>query len=540
MITTIIVDDELWVCQLIKRIVKWEDLDFHIIGEAHDGNEAFELVKAKKPDIVITDIRMPGFDGISLIKNVKELGLDTKFIIISGYSDFGYAKDALRYGALGYLLKPIDRKELTDLLTSVRSSVFSQREKVVEEELAKGKLAHSLNQLKEKFFLNFLFSDVNKREELHIDKFNQEYESNFKFGYFQVDIFKIDYKNCEQVNESTEAEVLDNIQQIISSEFEHICFDMATAKLNNQVLCILNYNPLKDFTIRNSIHSAFDKIRNSIPLMRDFDLTAGIGSSETDFNFLPRSYSWAENSIKARVTLGGNQVIDISKYVYKHIELKELFPIEKEKKIALLLEVLDNKAAETLITEVFSIFSHRGEVNPCLIFDLSYEIVEIFYKVMRRIDIRIEKEYVGKGKVYHDIGECKSVNQIIDCFIKLFDGARNFYNSLKQNQNRKAIEMVKSYICDHYREEISLNEVANLVFLNSKYLGELFKKETGINFSDYLINYRLDIAKELLKDIRYRTNEVAEFVGYKDAKHFSKLFKKNIGVNPAEYKKMFA
>jgi len=538
MISTIIVDDELWVCQLIKRIVKWEELGFSIIGEAYDGNEAFDMVNSKKPDLVVTDIRMPGLDGISLIEKAKESRLDTNFIIISGYSDFEYAKSALKYGAMGYLLKPINRKELTDLLILTRNKILSHKDRLFEEKLVKGKLAHSLSQLKEKFFLNLLLSDA-KAENVDIDRINHEYESNFKQGCFQIVIFKIDCKNCVRISERARKEVLDSIQQVISSEFENACFDMVTAKLNNQVFCILNYDLLKNSAIRNFIHTSFDKIKKNVFLMRDFDLTVGIGSCEADFNSLHRSYNLAQNSIKARVTIGVDQVIDISKYEYTNIELKELFPIEKEMKLACFLEVFDNKSAEALVAEVLHIFTQRKEINPCLLFEVCYEIVEVFYKVMRRIDIGIEKEYMTKGVVYSDIAECKSVKQVLDYFGELFDGARNFYNNLKQNQNRKAIEMVKSYICDHYREDISLNDVANLVFLNPKYLGELFKKETGINFSEFVINYRLDVAKELLKDIRYRTNEVAELVGYRDAKHFSKLFKKFVGVNPAQYKKMF-
>lgn len=540
MITTIIADDEVWVCQLIKRIVNWEELNFSIIGEAYDGDNAFELIKSEKPGLVITDIRMPGLDGISLIKSVKELGIDTNFIIISGYSDFEYAKGALKYGALGYLLKPIDRKELKELLTNVRESVFAHREKLFEERLVKGRLARSLSQLLEQFLLKFLLSDSPKVQGIDIEKLNQEYELKFEAGGFQVILFKFDHKNSSWVNQNDEKEFFETIERIISSDFEHECFDLVMVRLKNQLVCILNYPLQEQSAIENSVGKIFDKIRSSGHLMRGFDLTVGKGSLETDFNSLPKSYYQAQNSIKARVTMGVNRVIDISKNLYTNTELKKLFSIEKEMKLTSSLEVFDYKAAEALIAEVLRSVAEMEDVNPTNVFDVANEIVEVFYKVIRRMDMGIERELIGKNELYEDIGECKSVAQILDCFIRLFEKAGTFYNSLRQSQNRKAIEMVKAYICDHYMEEISLNDVASLVFLNPKYLGELFKKEAGINFSDYLINYRMEVAKELLKDIRYKTSEVAELVGYKDAKHFSKLFKKIVGVNPAEYKKMFA
>lgn len=540
MITVIIIDDERWVCQLIKRIVKWEELKFHIIGEAYDGNEAFELIKIKKPDLVITDIRMPGLDGISLIKNVKELRFNTKFIIISGYSDFEYAKSALKYGALGYILKPIDEKEFTDLLTSVRNDIFYHKEKAVEEKIVKGKLEHSLSQLREQYFLNLLLSGDDKVNNIDINIFNRDYECSFKHGCFQVVIFNIDGSSHSGVDrENEEGKIINYIEQVVTLEIRDNCFEIVPVRLKNRLVYILNYNSSKHHIIKDAINVSFRKIRSNDNIIKNYDLTVGIGTLETDFNLVPQSYNFAHNSIKARISIGVNRVIDILQYKYGNIELRELFPIEKEMKFACLIEVFDNKPVEILVTELFHTISERRDVNPCMIFEVAYEIVEVFYRVMRRINIEIEKEYISKSRVYNDIDECRSVDQILNYFKQLFDEARDFYNSLKQNQNRKAVEMVKSYICDHYGEDIKLNDVASVVFLNAKYLGELFKKETGINFSDYLINYRLGVAKELLKDPRYRINEIAESVGYSDAKHFSKMFKKVVGVSPAEYKKMF-
>ena len=115
----------------------------------------------------------------------------------------------------------------------------------------------------------------------------------------------------------------------------------------------------------------------------------------------------------------------------------------------------------------------------------------------------------------------------------------DFYDTIRKRQNGKLIETVKAYISENYRNTITLNEAANIVFLNPSYLSDLFKKETGINFLSYLTNYRIEIAKELLSDVRYRINEVADLVGYKDVDYFSKLFKKVVGINPVSYRKMY-
>ena len=179
-------------------------------------------------------------------------------------------------------------------------------------------------------------------------------------------------------------------------------------------------------------------------------------------------------------------------------------------------------------------------IHPGSIFKVAYEIVESFYKVMRQVDIALEKQLKSHGSVYEEIGECNSIDQIIDYFTKLFDDALSAYNNLKQSHSRKVIQLIKSFVFENYSHEITLNDISKVILLNPKYIGELFKKETGINFGDFLIAHRIDMAKELLKDLRCRINEVSDKVGYKDVKYFSSLFKKNTGVTPAEYKKMFS
>lgn len=540
MINTMIVDDELWVCQLIKRVVNWESLGFRIIAEANDGEEALELTKTLKPDLIITDIRMPVLDGISLIKDVKELGLDTSFVIISGYNDFEYAREAIKYGALGYILKPINKKELTNILIEIRDNSLKNRERADMEVLMKSKLEYSLKELRDQFFLNYLVLRSTKHEKLLIEKMNQEFEMHFRNGVFQIIIYKVESKNPDDMGNNIENEVLDEIQKAVSSQFNLVCNDIVITRLNNQLLCILNYPSVKDFVVKNTINSSLDKMKCSIYMLKEFDLTLGIGSCETDINHLPVSFSEAQRAIKARILRGVDRVIDATEQEYARVEMIEIFSMSKESKLSGYLEIFDVKSAMELITQVFDIFTVRQDIDPGIVFEIAYEIIEVFFRTIRRNDFGIRPENLIKANVYHDIDECRSIKYVLAYFEKLFLETKNFYSNSKQGQNRKTIEMVKAYIQEHFNEDISLNDVANLVFLNAKYVSDLFKKETGINITDYLINYRLDIAKGLLKDVRYRITEVAEMVGYKDVRYFSKIFYKVVGISPSDYKKMFA
>jgi two-component system response regulator YesN len=539
MLSTLIVDDELWVCKLVKGIVNWERLGFQIIGEANDGNQAFELIVKNKPDLVITDIRMPGTDGLALIKKVKEYGVDTSFIIISGYSDFSYAKEALKYGASGYLLKPIDKKELTDLLKIVQKGILDKMSDLTSQVQTQQRLEQSIKQLKDRFLVDLLHSDQRTADPADLEDINSRYRLDFKKGCFQILICRVDTKNALE-NEEVEAALLSSIEHFFLAELEAICFEVVAMNARNQLIFVLNYHPMKNNLVINAIPTIFRKISANLPLEGSFDLTIGCGSCESAFELAPKSFSLAKEAIQARVALGPNKIIDLSKLNYRASDMRDLFPLALEVKLRSSLEVFDSKAFSSIIGEIFRSLSGMRDIHPGSIFKVAYEIVESFYKVMRQVDIDLEKQLKSLGSVYEEIGECKSIDQIIDYFAKLFAKTLTSYNNLKQNHSRKVIELIKCFVFDNYGREITLNDISKVIQLNPKYIGELFKKETGINFSDFLTNHRIDMAKELLKDVRCRINEVSDKVGYKDVKYFSSLFKKNTGVTPAEYKKMFS
>lgn len=159
MIRTVIIDDEIWVCQLIKNIVDWGAMGFEIVEVAYDGEAGLEAILRQHPQLVLTDIRMSGMDGIQLMQKVRERKLDTKFIVISGYDDFVYAQGALKYGALGYILKPVDRRELTDFLMSVRDELFVGKMEENKKKEIEGKLNESIEQLRIQYFQGCLLGE---------------------------------------------------------------------------------------------------------------------------------------------------------------------------------------------------------------------------------------------------------------------------------------------------------------------------------------------------------------------------------------------
>ena len=192
MIKVLIADDEIKVCQLIKNLVPWEEIGLELIGFANNGINAIEMIVKEKPDIVITDIRMPGYDGIELIKRAKEFNPNINFIIVSGYRHFDYAHNAIKYGVGDYLLKPLKKNELINTLNKMVEKYNQKNKQIDENETLKKRIKNDMEKLRLGFMVDLLFNNANGINNIDLEKANIEYHFSFVKDYFQAIVIKTD------------------------------------------------------------------------------------------------------------------------------------------------------------------------------------------------------------------------------------------------------------------------------------------------------------------------------------------------------------
>ncbi|MGI6069179.1 MAG: response regulator transcription factor [Blautia sp.] len=539
MIDVLIIDDEIWVCQLIRKIVDWEEIGFCIVGEAHDGYEALDLIRRKRPKLVLTDIRMPGYDGVELIRRTREQGLDTQFIIVSGYGDFTYAQEALKYGALGYILKPIDQEELLDFLKKTREKIFSvDTEEKAKQEL-RTRLDTSLWQLREQYFLR-LFEEEGKSALLPAQVLNEQLGCRFGDGVFQVLLYQLDRKyDASQAYEVNEI-MLTSLCRYVTAVFGEDCYESFTFFRGQRLLQILNYPAKAKERVRRKQEQLRKRINDEQRLEIGYELTIGAGSCENGTENLGGSFQSARDSLRMRLRFGFGGFVDGSRYRFAVTGLSSVFTVEDEKKVEGYVKSYDVEGANAFMEQLFGRLLADEQVSPVLIFETAGEIASLLKGILKRSQ-PAGREWTDPWRNIEDrLENCYQVPQIIKILGDMFREARQTYELGNKSRNDKVIEIAKRYIVEHYKEEITLKALADEVCLNPKYFGELFKKETGMNYSDYLIRHRMEMAEYLLKDVRYRVNEVGCLVGYKDPKYFSKLFKKMTGLSPAQYRKMFS
>lgn len=233
----VIADDEQKICQLIQLLIDWEALGMEIAAVVHNGVDAVEAVKEYQPDIMITDIKMPGYDGLEMISRAKEINPELEFIIISGYRNFNYAQQAIKYGVKDYLLKPIGEQELREALNNIRVKYMERKEALSQEEALKMKIQSNIDRIRVdalKLFLNRKY----RMEDMALEAVNEAYHFHFQAGCFRMVMVKLD--GIYHVNR-TELEYMEHkVLQILEHKLRPVCIDMECTMEPDAFCIILN------------------------------------------------------------------------------------------------------------------------------------------------------------------------------------------------------------------------------------------------------------------------------------------------------------
>ncbi|WP_163195159.1 response regulator [Clostridium thermarum] len=535
MIKVIIADDEVKVCQLIENLIDWKELGLEIVGVAHDGITALSMAKRLRPKIVITDIRMPGYDGIELIRRVKEVDKDIGVIIISGYRHFDYAHNAIKYGVEDYLLKPLKKSELTETLNKMLDGYRQKDNDLKEKSILKAQLKNDTEKLHSafmagllsKYFLTESLSDI-----------NTQYHFKFTAGYFQVIILKPDigYKN---INENAFKLLLDKSESIVNRHLKDNCIDFAVYIANRNIYVLLNFDAELKKNLRKQFKAIIDEIVSLNDLFLDITATIGTGSIVKDISHFHQSLKEAEKAIRYRIVTGTGKIIDSKNIQDVNIKVSDFLASERINKFTSLIEILAENDIKNWISQICESVARNKYVTGEQILKISNNIIDFFLLTIKRNNFTLEDEASFLKNYYECIEECYSIQQVFGLLSDLILKEVNNIISMKKQADTKPIRQAKQYIHQNYSSPLTLEEVSGMVGFNPTYFSYIFKKETGLGFLEYLSTVRINKAKDLLTETDYSISEISEEVGYMDLKHFSKLFKKMVGLNPSEYRKIY-
>lgn len=534
MIKVVIADDEEKICQLIEALIEWEKLDMKICAIAHNGVEALEIIKRVKPDIVITDIRMPGCDGLEMIEKTIKIVPDIQFIIISGFRHFEYAQSAISYGVRNYLLKPIKKDELWEALSRLHKNYMLQREQLSNEEQSKLSMKKDINHLRAMFFTDIIFKRL-EIDDVHV--LNEKYHYNFKEGCFQIVLIKPDGVGLTSAED--EFYMHDKLLNLVEQRLKNYCFDMEVVFENQLCIVFLNYSKENAKNFRKLFKSLLNELLLQKEILENLKVTIGLGLVQDNIKFLYESKKTALWAIEQRIVLGVNRVIEGEKISSNALAESDMF-YEFNKSFSEAFDRLDEMAVRETFQNLKSGMEKRKDITGHAIVQMAKEAINLYLFCMRKNRFPLEKSETFFDDYCDSLNKYSSLEEIIDFTSKtILESFRKTIEE-KRKEDNKPVREAKQYIKQHYSETLSLEFLSEKSGYNTAYFSALFKKEAGKTFQEYLIETRIEKAKELLKETNRSVAVICSEVGYSDVKYFTKTFSKYTNLKPNEYRKIYS
>lgn len=536
MYKVIIADDEKKVCQLINLLIDWREFDMEVVGIVNNGMEALEMAEKHMPDLIITDIRMPGLNGLEMIGKIKELNAKVEFIVISGYRHFEYAQRAIQYGVYDYLLKPIKKDELASTLNTMRKQLQEKNETTIHYEQMKKDIETNVANLRKGLISELLFRN-RTNEVSSINGINLEYHYNFQEGCFQILSIKLDH--VQRVKDCLVSMMEDKIVQLLKKIFQPICYDLGIYFDHNTAVCILNYAPDNSKAIRKQMTTIINESIIKDVIYQKVEITIGLGTVVEEIVMLKESYKRSEYALQQRLLFGANRVLEFDRDLTTSISDSPLFYTFNQS-FTVNVSNLDIKAVTKDLEALKKNLLERSETTGHEILQMAKEVCNVYLLSMRSNKITL----FNVGNFMSDFSEaaddCSSANELFQLLNKTITDSLSRVLEDKKQMNTKPIRMAKQYIESNYMKPLTLDEVSSVVGFNTTYFSTVFKKETGITFLEYLSNVRMNRSKELLRETNKNIAAICEEVGYSDVKYFTRSFIKHTSLKPNEFRKLYS
>lgn len=530
MIKVILVDDAYYFRQAMKKSIDWNGLGFDICGEANNGQYAYEMIKDLKPEIAIVDINMPIMDGLELAKKLREENIKTKIIIITGYSEFEYAKQAIKLGTFNYILKPVNNDELVKSLLELRESIERESNAVQKINSMKAELRNNIPILKEHFLAELVKGTFGKKEADVKSKF-EYFEILSNSSAYRVVLVGIDNKLDECTDEEERQLwkfVVANIcQELMDKSGEGVVFSDADDRV-----CLISGSNKQNNEFQR-IQLLCEKIKSSVESYLSFTVTVGVGEVHETSCGIAESYREASYALEHRMVLGKNRVIYSCELGQK--SRKEYYIFDMKDKLLTYMRLGDTGSIERCLKDLFFNYKERRLATDNL-HAIYIEAASVCISFIVENGYRFE-EVLGENNNPLAIPlKSKTLDELCDILICIYTKAVQTVNKGKQNASKKLVEESIEYIDKNFFDEnLCLEGIANCVYTNPTYLSSIFKRETGKTVLQYITEIRMKKAKELLDSGICLLSNIAEKVGYSDSNYFGKCFKKHFGITLGSY-----
>lgn len=501
----LIVEDEIRIREGIRRLLPKLDAENEIAAEAENGEQGLALIQRVQPDVIITDVRMPVMDGLSMLEEAYREGCAAKAIVLSAYSEFEYARSALRLGVKEYLLKPINLTDFSEAIQRVKQEIERDRKNSPEKI---GGLDHMIR--------NILSGDIKTEDEV-LDYLKD------RFGIEKTSPIALLVTYFEEWTEKKRADFLRKIKMILS-ERPGVLYCIQQDEKQREIRLLL-YNYKEGDNMKRWIQGHF--LRENGKLRG-----AAMGWTEVeDIRLLRENYEAVEQYLEWTIPMGDDVIISYPDILNIQTELC-VYPLDIEEQMKAAVCSGDEEKTIKSLKRFQRYFQDQKVYSPQNIKEC---YVRFFWSMIHFLKEAgsMSSEDVDQRELLDRITRAKTRQGLEEAVAKLLSERKSSDEEISNLNVRRAVAMIHEF----YRTGITLDEIAARLGITPEYLGTQFHQEMGINFSAYIRKFRIEKAKKLLLGTDMKLYEVAEQAGYTDAKYFSRVFKAETGMLPAEYRK---
>lgn len=527
--SVLLVDDEEEVFQVMMKKLDWESMGYRIAGYARNGVEALEMAEELQPDVVMTDIKMPYMDGLTLSRKLKELYRTIKVIIFSGFDEFEYAKEAIKAEVEEYILKPINASELKEVFGRIKKNLDKELDEKRNIDKLRRDYMESLPVLQESFYTSLLEGRIPENQ---IERYLKSYGISFTGPYYAVTVLHISTTPPPDEFFSVDPMLLFvSVRKFVEEQIPKR-WDCRTVSYLGDIIVISQF---EDMDVLTLFTDEMDKICKMARKVCSARVTAGIGYLCNELSQLPLSYQGARQAVSYRVLYGTMKAISISETDPKdtadaHWEEPYIQNIIKKIRVG---EEEPLKGAVREFTDRLS--GSRMSMQKYRI--LILEMIAELFRFVNDNQLNLEEIFGKDSDIYGQALQMESPKALgewlHDNCLKLQKAILNVRRSSAISFVQKAVE----YIQENYSDQnLSVESLCAYLGVSAAYFSTVFKKETGKTFIKYLTDYRMEQAVKLLVAGNEKTYIIAERVGYSDPNYFSYAFKKQFGMPPSRYK----
>lgn len=507
-------------CQRLAALLDWGRLGVELLDGCDDGVTAMEVIVREWPDLVFADLDLPRLNGIELIERTKEHGIFCDFVLVAATGRFEDAQRVMRLGVEEFLLKPLPAEEAARVVEK-----YAERRRALDNQDMNERFRQTRRLLRNSFMDSL--TSIQPPGQFSLESLNERYHLLFQEGIFQsVILTLVGLPNTES------GIFLPALVESIRARFDPICYEMVPfIQGDGRLTLTINYSP--DSSTEAELPHLRDILVEHLQKRgcSGASYAIGIGLPESSVQRLKRTLETAERAVRCGILRERNAVYEYAKLKFDGLTSVDILTQTLINEWKVSVGTLDGAGFERTLRSAVSPLSAR--TDPAVLIDICWAAVETVVNACETAGYAVPDQRERK-RILDSLGNETTLTGVVSTLSAWVEA--QFENCAKERQNSRPVREAMRYIRSHCTEALTLERVAEHVYLNASYFSTIFKKEAGQNFSEYLTQCRIEEAKRLLRESSLSVSSICQTVGYVDQKYFSRIFAKLVGVKPSTYR----